>query len=83
MKKDNGGAAFPVVTEITKSPCGDYANDIHHPGWPGMSLRDFFAAMALNGYYSCSPCCATKEEAKVAARVAYEVADEMLEERKR
>jgi hypothetical protein len=39
MSKDNGGNAFPFGDPI-------------HGGYPGMSLRDWFAGMALQGLLS-------------------------------
>ena len=44
VEKDDGGRAFPGI--VIASP-GDFA---HAPG--GMSLRDWFAGMAMQGYCS-------------------------------
>jgi hypothetical protein len=41
----------------------------------GMSLRDYFAAAALNGFVS-----AGETSAEIAAKLAYSYADAMLEE---
>ena len=41
---DNGGPAFPVSTG---NPGGEYQNGPYTAQFPGMTLRDFFAAKAL------------------------------------
>ena len=40
---NNGGPVFPLTV---REPHGNYANDQH---LPGLSLRDYFAAQALQG----------------------------------
>jgi len=68
QKIDDGGSAFPF---------GDYQNG----GEPGMKLRDYFAAAALQGIVSnlhCTPQVTYKE---VAIR-AYEQADAIIAARK-
>ena len=65
---DDGGPAFPVHLD-------DFRDAVGHP-LPGMSLRDWFAGMALTNAF-------THEDAltdKVAGW-AYELADAMLAER--
>lgn len=70
MAKNDGGAAFPT---------GGYSSaaDGHYrmPGEQGMSLRDYFAAKAMQGLIvnpsTCNPV------APISAR-AYELADAML-----
>jgi len=42
-EKDNGGLAFP--DSVACAPSGDI-----HRGMPGMTLRDYFAAAALQGF---------------------------------
>lgn len=74
MSKDNGGAAFPVL------PPQDTAAGIA-TGYPfpesGMSLRDYFAAKAMQGYIV-----GTEEpDCDHIANVAYEMADAMLKAR--
>jgi hypothetical protein len=70
MSKDNGGPAFPVP------------NDANVNGQEGMSLRDYFAAAALQGWIASLPADAvmTNREAGVAER-CYKLADAMLAER--
>ena len=67
-KKDDGGCAFPFVVQ-------DYESD------PGMSLRDWFAGMAMMGLRANSnehACSITREDIAVEA---YRQADAMLEVR--
>ncbi len=73
MTIDDGGPAFPV-----NGPNGDH---------PGMSLRDWFAGMAMQGMYA-----ATKRTTEghmswpnesACARWSYQQADAMLAARKR
>jgi hypothetical protein len=59
---DKGGPAFPVV-----------ANNWHRPG---MTLRDYFAAKALQA------CFVDDTNVHGTARLAYRIADAMLEARK-
>jgi len=61
MSKENvGGAAFPTYSDHV---------------YLGMSLRDYFAAQAMQGVY---PLCQTYE---TAAKECYKVADAMLKAR--
>lgn len=71
MKKD-GGPAFPVVgmSQIGNQPITSVFNG-------GMSLRDYFAAQALEGLL-CACCAGLPGEA---ASNAYKYADAMLEAR--
>ena len=62
--KNDGGNAFPAYQDL---------------GWEqGMSLRDWFAGMALNSLMI-EPC----EDEIVVAEYVYKLADAMLEERKK
>ena len=72
LQKDNGGRAFPILHTID-------GNWVQEPleQYSGMSLRDWFAGMALQtlldkggDYYDCT------------AKCAYRAADAMLEARK-
>ena len=70
MSEKTGGSAFP------------YENEANMNGTIGMTLRDYFAAKALQGLltqaaamrHDSPPC-------DLAARVAYQYADAMLNER--
>lgn len=63
--KDNGGPAFPFDNAID--------------GWDGMSLRDWFAGMVLQGDLA-NPSVGF-ETPETAAKSAYEQADAMIAER--
>jgi len=75
MSKDNGGPAFPTVD----------ANREEDYGTRGMTLRDYFAAKAMqpllraNGLSITSPSAGGDNHS--VARVAYAMADAMLEAR--
>ncbi len=65
-EKDTGGPAFP------------------HAQWPietGMTLRDYFAAKAMQGICNGRSHSDLKGHAVASAKVAYEVADAMLKAR--
>lgn len=73
-KQDTGGHAFPFTAT----------------GFPGMTLRDYFAAKAMQGIYACpvqiyepdgSDAPDPLTDADI-ARLAYATADAMLEARK-
>jgi len=76
---DNGGSAFPVP--LTFSPNGNptTAGEYFSVDGNGMSLRDYFAAMALQGNHgnfqeNCTP--------ETLAKQCYEIADAMLKARR-
>lgn len=64
MSDKTGGPAFPVA---------DDASDM-----PGMTLRDYFAAKAMQGDLMCG---VHQSDFGVTAKRAYIMADEMLKER--
>ena len=70
MNKDTGGPAFP----------GPYANENGHIEvlfkQQGMTLRDYFAAKAMQGL-----CAGNSTDAQLIARDAYVMADAMLKAR--
>jgi hypothetical protein len=66
---DDGGPAFPVP-----------ANEPIHSGTTGMTLRDYFAAKAMQGLLAADTGCAMPAE--TVAELAYDQADAMLEARK-
>ena len=74
VKIDDGGTAFPLV--------------IPEPGFQyheaGMSLRDWFAGMALQGFCSNGVDTQTHGEfyVQIAVSQAYKIADAMLKARK-
>ena len=68
--KETGGAAFPTGTDV-------FDNDRCR----GMTLRDYFAAAAMQGYIAAGvPSDSTYDDL---AEKAFKAADSMLEERKR
>ena len=70
---DTGGPAFPTLAD----------ND-HAMNQDGMTLRDYFAAKAMQGIWSNAYVLAKMPkgaEAESIASVAYEMADAMLKER--
>lgn len=73
MNKDTGGTAFPTT---------QYANGISPTGHAhGMTLRDYFAAKAMQGLLAQSQGTALGSRVEAAAEYAYAMADAMLEER--
>jgi hypothetical protein len=70
MTRDTGGPAFPVM----------WHNDAAAPD-AGMTLRDYFAATALQGMLSCD--FQPQRGADMLAQDAYTMADAMLAERAR
>jgi len=67
--KDDGGPAFPVFPEGSTG---------HAAAFRGLSLRDYFAAAALQGLYSGA---SQWSNATEFSHAAYVVADAMLKER--
>lgn len=68
MNNETGGPAFPFI---------DSASPLEHSG---MTLRDYFAAQAVEGI--CTNSALGNWSAKIIAREAYEIADAMMEARK-
>lgn len=71
--KDNGGPAFPAPD------LGE--QDFFQKGaYPGMTLRDYFAAQAMNG--SMASCAPDQDiTPRLMAKWSYEMADAMLKAR--
>jgi hypothetical protein len=70
--KDTGGPAFPCEWDYIGSN-REAAN--------GMTLRDYFAAKAMQAMLS-NPNCPMQCEDSELAKMSYEIADAMLESRK-
>ena len=77
QNRDDGRAAFPVQgTEM-------------HETWYGMTLRDYFAAKAMNGYLANAWQAkelddtgdSSGEQMRIVAEISYAMADAMLSER--
>jgi len=78
----DGGPAFPVA--IMGRLADGQPMTGYDFGVQGMSLRDWFAGMALQGYMAYShPDSVMGTFPKVSAKVAYQCADEMLAARER
>lgn len=79
-EKNNGGTAFPVNGNDIES-----ANDIIQDGNGGMTLRDYFAAKAMNGICANPEVSISMDEkvphADVLGIKAYAIADAMLKAR--
>lgn len=77
-QRDDGGPAFPALHTIdgnwTREPLDKYA---------GMTLRDYFAAAALQGAIAATANAASDPAPERAANYAFRVADAMLAERAR
>jgi hypothetical protein len=74
-EREDGGPAFPVIPPDTHT----YRE---WPAYPGMSLRDYFAAKAIEGIISAyaGPECSLPND-DTAAVLAYRYADAMLKAR--
>lgn len=75
--KKTGGPAFPVPGMTTEDV---YGNREVIPAKGGMSLRDYFAAKAMQGMFAADTDSSVIPPAKK-AQYAYEAADAMLEAR--
>jgi hypothetical protein len=71
-KPDNGGQAFPVPAANALSDGSCYLSGV------GMTLRDYFAAAALNGMIAST----TGPDLEYIARLAYDLADALIAVRK-
>lgn len=76
---DDGGPAFPVAGHTGENPELTAYGKLGHPG---MSLRDWFAGMALQGYLGSYPEGQIESPIELIAIDAYSAADAMLAARK-
>ena len=94
---DNGGTAFPVELHATTKDCMGFDGDIvkagHVATYGGMSLRDYFAAKAMQGILA-NPGGAVQANSACGwslcncsfddvAEFSYQIAEAMLAERNR
>lgn len=79
MNKDSGGPAFPAPHLPRIPGAGAPPIGIGNSAQTGMTLRDYFAAAALQGILANSNIVLSKSADVVLA--VYELADEMLTER--
>lgn len=75
---DDGGPAFPEPDK------GEYYGSNNRGAHPGLSVRDYFAAKAMEAYIGSVPFRSTDwiDSDKWVSVRAYELADAMLEARK-
>ena len=77
MSANTGGPAFPQNTKIVAAA----GQELHHGFMGGMTLRDYFAAKAMQGLLSATLTPNTVWSQDEAAETAYNVADAMLKAR--
>lgn len=72
--RNDGGPAFPFgqISETTGQPVNGFYD-------PGMSLRDWFAGLALQGICASGP--SSEWSSEMLAQEAYQLADAMLKAR--
>ena len=78
MSKNTGGPAFPTTDFL-------HAGQVV-PGSEGMTLRDYFAAKAMQAVITCAfdaGAATEAEDALTLAEIAYVMADAMLAEREK
>ncbi len=83
MKKEDGGPAFPTKRERQMSEMDlgvNYSPDQMNIHIPGMSLRDWFAGMAMQGILS-NPHESMSSDLLIVPKQAYQMADAMIAER--
>lgn len=80
MSDKTGGPAFPQIESETVGDRGEYRERVYSDG--GMTLRDYFAAKAMQGLIA-SPKAHFKKPPEDFARDAFMVADAMLTEREK
>jgi hypothetical protein len=78
-KRDDGGPAFPVVSTRLEGEQGEYYPFVESSG--GVTLRDYFAAAALQGMLGATNFGKPWAGAETTARLSCEYADAMLAER--
>lgn len=74
MRKDTGGPAFPSGL---KEEADDTVDSLHK----GMTLRDYFAAKAMQGDWAANNAGANGETIEQSAKRYYRMADAMLKAR--
>lgn len=79
MSKDNGGPAFPTTHEEPDNFNG-HNNSRKIVVDQGMTLRDYFAAKAMQGFVAYGESDGCRHPSSV-AHDAYAIADAMLQER--
>lgn len=75
-ERDTGGPAFPIQSVSQNQSTGETVT--HQAYESGMTLRDYFAAKAMQGLIAQSMGTALGSDPKFAAEYAYATADAML-----
>lgn len=87
-KIDDGGPAYPTTIRVretnpeTRTGHTCMVTTVKEIPMPGMSLRDWFAGMALNGFQRPSADGSEYANSARIAEAAYDIADAMLSARK-
>ena len=76
MSKETGGKAFPGIKKTEATRLGEFDRTEE-----GMTLRDYFAAKAMQGWLASYGPDDGAPKAETTARMAYEFADAMLRAR--
>ena len=76
----DGGSAFPMVLNVNLDQDHKTLMLGNIQSTEGMSLRDWFAGMIINGYHSADNQTGTDKEL---AKSAYEAADAMIAQREK
>ncbi|AXF76646.1 hypothetical protein AV903_12300 [Erwinia tracheiphila] len=79
MSKETGGPAFAQSGFVSAAGQSFVSEDC---GGAGMTLRDYFAAEAINGILSDSDAGLLDDDLQCYAGISYRLADAMLEARK-
>ena len=86
INKDTGGPDYPsIASNNTENDMIGFVGEVIKPGhqvqYGGMTIRDYFAAAAMQGVLSNSSAKFKEGWIKGLARGSYEIADAMLEAR--
>ena len=76
---DDGGSAFPTKVITGTEYIENVGNRHTYDEYPGMTLRDYFAAKAMEGMLACPT--QPQSGPDMYAKDAYEIADAMLKAR--
>ena len=76
---NTGGPAFPTQSKLGVNDTSTWIAEI--PGQPGMTLRDYFAAKAMQSAFVEASFGFTLEDYRHLSKVAYAMADAMLKAR--
>lgn len=83
---NTGGPAFPVTVNFSDGGegfCGEQNEKGRIVTYSGMTLRDYFAAKAMQGCWAKDGADVQKKDAKITAEWSYQMADAMLAAREK